>query len=31
MRILTAVQGTLSFFYNLAIMGLTVNITSGFI
>ena len=31
MRILTAVHGTLSFFYNLAIMGLTVNITSGFI
>ena len=31
MRILTAVHGALSFFYNLAIMGLTVNITSGFI
>ncbi len=31
MRILTAVHGTLSFFYNLAIMGLTVNIASGFI
>jgi uncharacterized membrane protein len=31
MRILTAVHGTLSFFYNLAIIGLTVNISSGFI
>ncbi|MGA8171850.1 MAG: DUF1345 domain-containing protein [Methylocystis sp.] len=31
MRVLTAVHGTLSFFYNLAIMGLTVNIASGFI
>ena len=31
MRILTAVHGTLAFFYNLAIMGLTVNIASGFI
>jgi uncharacterized membrane protein len=31
MRVLTAVHGTLSFFYNLAIIGLTVNISSGFI
>ncbi|HEY8072407.1 MAG TPA: DUF1345 domain-containing protein [Methylocystis sp.] len=31
MRILTAVHGTLAFFYNLAIIGLTVNISSGFI
>jgi len=31
MRVLTAVHGTLSFFYNLAIIGLTVNIASGFI
>jgi uncharacterized membrane protein len=31
MRVLTAVHGTLAFFYNLAIIGLTVNIASGFI
>jgi uncharacterized membrane protein len=31
MRVLSAVHGTLSFFYNLAIIGLTVNISSGFI
>jgi uncharacterized membrane protein len=31
MRVLTAVHGTLAFFYNLAIIGLTVNISSGFI
>ncbi len=31
MRILTAVHGTLAFFYNLAIIGLTVNISSGFV
>ncbi|HMK88414.1 MAG TPA: DUF1345 domain-containing protein [Methylocystis sp.] len=31
MRVLTAVHGTLSFFYNLAIIGLTVNIASGVI
>ncbi len=31
MRVLTAVHGTLSFFYNLAIIGLTVNIASGIV
>ncbi len=31
MRILTVIHGTLAFFYNLAIIGLTVNIASGFI
>lgn len=31
MRVLTAVHGALSFFYNLAIIGLTVNIASGIV
>ncbi len=31
MRVLTAVHGSLAFFYNLAIIGLTVNIASGLI
>ena len=31
MRVLTALHGTLAFFYNLAIIGLTVNIASGII
>jgi len=31
MRVLTAVHGALAFFYNLAIIGLTVNIASGII
>ncbi|MFY9658463.1 MAG: DUF1345 domain-containing protein [Methylocystis sp.] len=31
MRLLTALHGTLAFFYNLAILGLTVNIASGLV
>jgi uncharacterized membrane protein len=31
MRLLTALHGTLAFFYNLAIIGLTVNIASGLV
>ena len=31
MRLLTVLHGTLAFFYNLAILGLTVNIASGLV